>query len=545
MHSDHARNETFDPILSSTEPSCGTTNDHVAENPDLSRIAFLNRILRDPDDVNPIIQLGQRTEPDVISDLYLSGSDDDIEAQSSGSDAQFEVDPSRAPGLSPALSANGRRASMADREIVIEWQRITGLREQTWGLRSKLQQQRAVLRAKQHAKSFADDELMKCFHSTSAATEGRESLRGGKGLEELLGDCQKARDEYGPLEDECNMLEDQLGSLEFQLTRLEQQFFGKSNSIFADTAEFEDKFVTSLEPEVQSECSELDFLNDRQRFHPLVVEYLSKMGDLDLLRERLEDHRDEISVAESERETRQRVNLPLASEDQKLLDNAEETLKNLLAELENAEREAQKCKNECFAHGFMDPDGEPIDLFDLPAREMEAFNKDDVNSGSQRSEYIRFSMLLAHAPAKQENFGTYSPKEEERSDNAGDHINQWLLHQLQCSPMQINLLARTFEQRFGQIDNEHWQSEVLRVWYKDGAIKSASCYQVYSPESTEIPFRSGISIGTSAKHDECSTKEGSTESGSSTTSPSLFGSIGLKNDRTSGQLLRSHSPRSI
>jgi hypothetical protein len=75
------------------------------------------------------------------------------------------------------------------------------------------------------------------------------------------------------------------------------------------------------------------------------------------------------------------------------------------------------------------------------------------------------------------------------SKSAGDNIDQWLLHQLRSSPLDVNFLARTFED-FGDIGGEKWQFDVLAFWYKDGARNGESHYRVYSSGiSTQAPPR--------------------------------------------------------
>jgi len=108
-------------------------------------------------------------------------------------------------------------------------------------------------------------------------------------------------------------------------------------------------------------------------------------------------------------------------------------------------------------------------------------------------------VLLPQSGPKQLDFHFYAPKDEEKSDSAGDHINQWLLHQLRSSPLSVNLLASTFENEFGNIKSELWQLEVLHQWYRDGAIKDASKYRVYSAVTTsEERLRPGFSRSSSS-----------------------------------------------
>jgi hypothetical protein len=105
-------------------------------------------------------------------------------------------------------------------------QRIRRLGETVWGLRSKVQKQRVILRSKQYAAAAAVDQYMRLARLKESGADERNVLVSSKGrtLQELFQDCVMMRAEYGPLEDDCNALEDQLGSQEYELTRLEENF---------------------------------------------------------------------------------------------------------------------------------------------------------------------------------------------------------------------------------------------------------------------------------------------------------------------------------
>jgi hypothetical protein len=52
-----------------------------------------------------------------------------------------------------------------------------------------------------------------------------------------------------------------------------------------------------------------------------------------------------------------------------------------------------------------------------------------------------------------------------------------MLDKLRSSPLDVNLLARTFESVAGKTRDE-WQLDVLKLWYKDGAgpTKASTAY---------------------------------------------------------------------
>jgi hypothetical protein len=368
------------------------------------------------------------------------------------------------------------------------FQRIRRLGETVWGLRSKVQEQRVILRSKQYAKAAADDQYMRLARLKESGADEKKVLvsSGGRTLQELFQDCEKVRAEYGPLEDDCNALEDQLGSQEYELTRLEENFIRIYNSIVPH-----DSGPSSPENirEGQSETSSSEV---HQIYHPLVAEYFSKLGDVDIFRERLEKHQEEREALEAGRETRQRVNHSLAPEDQAWLEQADELQNEILKDLIEAQADAEELKRKCLLAGLLDENGEAKDF---QTQEQEAFAGDvDVDAKGQTSDYVKFPNLLPQHGTKDMKFKASAPRPEEQSEGAGDHINQWLLHTLRSSPLDVNLLARTFEAQVGNFEAQKWEMDVRNHWYRDGAIKDAAGYRIDSITSeTPVYGRSKLS----------------------------------------------------
>jgi hypothetical protein len=345
---------------------------------------------------------------------------------------------------------------------------------------------RRALREKQRERSTADDRYFQYarMRGLGITLENQDISKQQKSLTELLEDCQKARDEYGPLEDDCNLLEDQLGRDEFELTKLEEIFYKREcdpqtlREAHSDIASDSHNGSTYSESEVGRES------------HPLVSKFLSQLGDVDILKERLDYHIEEKFSLEYEKEARLRVGRDLAQDDQEWLDNYDDMERNLLTEINEAKSEAEKLKQLCLEQGLVDEDGNPTD-FEKQERQTFIEEAPEVDPGIERSQFVKFPVLLPRPGSKEVQLFNSGPKAGETSHGAGDHINQWLLHQLRSSPLDVNLLARTFEGNYGHIKGEKWQFDVLAFWFKDGARKRASEYHVYSSGIvTQAPGRS-------------------------------------------------------
>ena len=183
-------------------------------------------------------------------------------------------------------------------------QRIVRLRGTIRQLRSRTHEQRVILRRKQYAKSTADDRYIQALlrygnKKVLVCSEERT-------LQELFQDCEKAREEYGPVDHDCDALEMQLYGQELELTRLEENY-GRVCCLDIPRESQHDFDI------LHKSRTSSDVLPD---YHPLVVEYLSKLGDMDILRERLEWHQEEREVLEGDRETRKRVNHSLSPDDE-------------------------------------------------------------------------------------------------------------------------------------------------------------------------------------------------------------------------------------
>jgi hypothetical protein len=373
-------------------------------------------------------------------------------------------------------------------------QRIRRLSEIVWGLRSQVQEQRGIIRSKQYVKAAADDKYMQLARLKESGADKGIHLTNpeGKSLQELFQECECVRAEYGPLEDDCNTLEDRLGSEEYELMRLEENFVR-----ICKLAIPYDSQPSSPDIVVEGR-SERSMSDEIQNFHPLVTEYLSKLGDVDIFRERHERHLEEKEALEADKETRGRVNRTLSPEGEAWLQKSNDLENEILRDLRQARTEAEELRKQCLAAGLLDENGEPKDF---QTQEKEAF-AEDVDAKGQESEYIKFPTLLPHPGTKDMKFKASAPRPGEQSGGAGDHINQWLLHSLRSSPLDVYLLAKTFEEKVGNFEAHKWESDVRDHWYKDGAIKDATGYRIYSitSETTPVYGRSKLSKDSLHEH---------------------------------------------
>ena len=359
--------------------------------------------------------------------------------------------------------------------------KIRAIRTEVWGLRSNIAEKRNVLRDKQQERSIADDAFVKYIRAAGDAglrkLSRKDKIEEQDTIRNLFEKCEELRNNYGPLEDDCNLLENDLNNREYEMQKLEATLEETWNEV--EPPSQQEAIYSFVRSPPASEHSESVF---SQNFHPLVSEYLSKLGDVEIFRERLDWHVDEKLTLEEEKERLGRVGKSLAEADQHWLDNYAEAEAGLKQQLQEAEEEAEKLRMQCYSRDLVDEDGEPLPFEE---QERKTFIADEVDPGSEMSDFVRFPRLLNNPGSKEDLLPDPSiPPDDtnaeeffEKTQDPSDRINYWLLQTLRSSPLDVNLLFRTFQDTVDFVlEGEKWQFKVLMFWYHDGSKEMTSHY---------------------------------------------------------------------
>ncbi|KAH7348832.1 hypothetical protein BKA65DRAFT_550897 [Rhexocercosporidium sp. MPI-PUGE-AT-0058] len=379
-----------------------------------------------------------------------------------------------------------------------DWARIKRLRSEIWGQRSRIQEMRASLREKQNRKAAADDDYIQFVrlrgHGVSFGI--RASSDDQTEIDFLFNACVAAREDYGPFEDACNTLETKLSINEFELDRLESKFYDQPFQPqihpLARHGNIESSTTSSSDASTDSESE------NGQQFHPLVTQYLSKLGDVDILRERLDELLEERYILEEEREKRARVEMKLSDENEEWLANYSDVESGLIEQYEKATQDMEILRKRCIDKGWVDETGEPLSLEHL---ERQSFVGElDGDGEPEASEYVKFPKLIPQPGSKMANTLPEPLSDEcETTFSSFVRVNGWILEQLRTSPLEVGLLARTFESRYGIInEREKWQSDVLQLWYRDGTPYECLEGGASSVVSTNAPHDIGYSSSRSS-----------------------------------------------
>lgn len=278
----------------------------------------------------------------------------------------------------------------------------------------------------------------------------------------LYQEVQAARDLLGPMEDDYNMEEDANDAAEMDLNEQEKRFY----SLYpADIA------AGGASPDdgrgVLSSFSSLNSLNDgfpsnHEPRKPALEEYQSRVGDANIVKERLEDLRLERNQYLEEGRLRDRVDLDLYPPNKAFLDEFDQTYTQLQQEFDHIIADAQllrrKAIDECVLVG------------ELPSPAVPKFNPDtSVNHERQRQS------IYNEAPALFAEHQSDGVVPDLRVDFASTRarINRWILDTLNNSPVERahhKAILMAVSNRY--LDNEAWARLVFEYWRRDQAAIS-------------------------------------------------------------------------
>lgn len=374
--------------------------------------------------------------------------------------------------------------------------------------RSEIRKYRGELREKQNLKARADDRLLRRIRvdemkirSDDLPPEWRH-----KTIVELSQECQDARDDYGPSEFECDEREDQLSYAEFELDREESLFYERWD--IRPNLRQRNSDMPSVTSPIAPSIEYDDGDGDQFPYHPLVTKYLSRKGDLENLREQLDDLEEERESLKELKRVRMLGNIPLGLNEQAELDEIVMSIPRLLIEIENTRNTVRDLREQCLEMALVDEDGEPVDTDSQNWKKLRRGS--DIDSGSELSIYSKFPTLLAQPEVKRiDSLRTISREEEVQHTNleplnmstlqafqstvepktSVQISNDWMLQRLQISPREVNHLASISKDR-GENIGPVWEVQVLQCWNSDyGEVPTASMVLSCSSLTTQAPRR--------------------------------------------------------
>jgi hypothetical protein len=355
---------------------------------------------------------------------------------------------------------------------------ISNLAEKQLEISSKRLQARELriaLKYKREEEGIARAELQKKLYALSAKGVPEDL----QAIIPLLERTQSCSDSYLVLENEYHHVEDQLGQDEYTLSKMEQKLSSTLKRL-STTIDYNDG--DNLHSQRSSTSSTAISYVD---YPPLLSEYLSRVGDVNILEERLLDlDRELFDIKEQER-LRFGLSIPLGEESRQFLVDYDQRQSEIQAELDMAKEDVvrlrAKCKEEgILGHGQGGGQGGDQDVCFSPVelKNMSQENKDP----------LRVSEFEDNSPFFEPN--------SSQSVNTTEFVNKWILHKLRHSAMEIlQLKSNPTLQELSQEgrDSLTFSRLVLNMWFKDDAVAipppqttSASEYHML-PNGSEIP----------------------------------------------------------
>jgi len=383
-----------------------------------------------------------------------------------------------------------------------EWRKLRSLRAKALRQRSQLQNMRKDLQEKQLAKSVADENFMKCVRSNRSGPSGSPSpsqFTSDLDIDACYDAMQATRDEYGEAEFEFISLEDALGDTEYELVMLEGHFYDPASRDNLPGQETESNQqlpggITSSAP-----TSLLGLSSDHEEeleYHPLQFNYLSRLGDLDLAKERYHNimlQRDKLLSIQM---SRLHLGIELKAHEKVFLEEFPMQEAALRGEIAEIEEDVERLKAECLAEGVDIDVSESNEASDAVIFKEDSSNNDrdsvqdsgnlqelqNIQTLKTESSYSMFSLLLPRSMKGKATLDILITQFDE--SNKGDRLNRWMLHKLRLSPLDADLLGRillsflsliTFRQRRSYL--LHFQYDLLSLWGKDESNKPTSAFE--------------------------------------------------------------------
>jgi hypothetical protein len=387
-----------------------------------------------------------------------------------------------------------------------DWEKLRALRVTALRVRSQLKTKRIELREKQLAKSAADEAFIRY------AREHRAVPLSERIFDTYYSAMQSTRDDYGPMEDDYDQLENFLDETEFEMAKIEGRIHSDKINITQQIPDPDSAREGINNAPPSGPMSFLGLTSGSEDYHPLYEKYLSRLGDLDLAKEKSQNMRRERESLLAEQESRSRLGLELHENLKSFLEELPLREAEVKGEITAIEVDVERLKMECLAAGIdveESDDGSEYSTNSVePPHENPISNKIEVmiqDEGTPSepprtlSTLSMFPLLLPQTEQGIAALRSLIIKFDQ--NNKSDRVNRWLLFSLRTTPLEVALLVRVFLQCLHMLDIRHWNFDrsrweryVLQLWDKDGANKSAEVFRTFQAHSSPTQSQSHDSL---------------------------------------------------
>ena len=287
---------------------------------------------------------------------------------------------------------------------------------------------------------------------------------------------QFVTEEYLELERNYTGAEDELGMQEYELTLAMERLSGllrRASSSFGEEEEegIDDDFDhNDLSHEDDPQDHEDTILAPpimQTRMPPSMVDYLTCMGDLEILHERVYELDTEWMELSEKQKSRTQFDLPMDGDSLEFLGSYEEHRKQTVADIEKTILEANRLRAICQSQGLIPADqSKPSNMADDDDEDELAL---DTADQAQLEEPLKTS-AMQESPHPFFEPSSMSTTKFDRSQ----FINKWILHQLRHSTFQIAKLKSLPELRelaeVEGFDEMSISRLAMELWFMDDAV---------------------------------------------------------------------------
>lgn len=273
-------------------------------------------------------------------------------------------------------------------------------------------------------------------------------------LHAAIQDLQAMTTSYRELETEYHKLEDDLGQREYNLDKCMRKLTKKLHN--QAPAMGQQVYNIDLDSDSSTNYSST---GPENQMSSQAAEYLSCVGEVRMLRERLSELESEYLAIVDQRDLRERLGMSLDIEALTFLGRYEDEIAQIEAELERALDRAR-----CHPEYKKNPDAEVLDDDWLQAlKEMLPEPPEDESPPDP--------LLLTELEDRSPFFEPARPV----SLNKATFVNRWLLHRLRHSMLEI--LGFKSRPEFCDLDNDEWDGDniskmALMLWFRDETART-------------------------------------------------------------------------
>ena len=315
--------------------------------------------------------------------------------------------------------------------------RVAGLRQEIMGNRLRLREKRRELRDEQTNALDLETKLMQSMREFWELGILPDKVI----VDNVYSSLKEARDRLGPLEDNYDYEEDEHNALEFQLDEEEAELLDNGT---------ESGHQSTAPGTSESEAAVFEALN------PIVNEYYSRVGDANIIHERLTDLQVEHTQLLNDTEFRKNHHVKLYTANVEFLAGVDKRYDELDAELEKAEADIAKLGQKATEMGFKIDARSPIRIARPLIPSKEPVFKETVpvlHRNTQTDDVLPYLL---------------SDYFEVRA-----RITRWILHNLRYSPVERAKYGDMLEElERDSIGDGTWAHEVFEYWRIDGKDES-------------------------------------------------------------------------